>query len=69
LRRRRGKDWDEARSEGRLFLFRNRSGIRMFFGRRPALGDAVLKIYDGYIRNVRAEYQRETTSKSTYLTA
>jgi hypothetical protein len=41
------EDGDEATAEGGLFFLWYGDGLAVFFGRRPALGDAVLEVDDG----------------------
>jgi hypothetical protein len=41
------EDGDEATAEGSLFFLWYRDGLAVFFGRRPALGNAVFEVDDG----------------------
>lgn len=48
LGRRSDEDRYKAVAEGSLLLLWYRLGLAVLFGRRPALGDAILEVYDGY---------------------
>jgi hypothetical protein len=41
------EDGNEATAEGSLFFLWYRDGLAVFFGRRPALGNAVFEVDDG----------------------